>query len=205
MRLNMKVWMVSLSLVAVMALVALGAGINQVWAQSVGSSATVTDTSAATTTMTDTTTVSNTAMMMQNPVRQAGLAAAAKILGMSVSDLSDQLWGGKTLADLAKDGNVKLSDLRTAVQAATKTARQEQLKAGVAKALAAGRITQAHADWLNQGIDNGWLGNGRMAGMGMNGFGNNGMGMGRGMGMRGQRGMNNQKQPPDQSDSSGGK
>jgi hypothetical protein len=102
------------------------------------------------------------------------------------------------------------------VQDATKTARQAQFKAAVAKALAAGRITQDHADWLNQGIDNGWIGNRQLAGMamgmGMNGFGNSGlemgriMGMGPGMGMRGQHFMNRQgqKQPQDQPNSSNG-
>jgi len=211
MRQNTKVWVVSLSLVAAMALVALGVGVNQVWAQ--GGSSNTTDSSASTT-ITDTTTVSNTAKApMPNPVRQAGLEAAAKLLGMSASDLSDQLWGGKTLADLAKDANVKLSDLRTAVQDAMKTARQTQLKAAIDKALAAGRITQDHADWLKQGIDNGWLGNGQMMagmgmdmGMGMNGFGNFGNGMGMGRGMRGQNRMNNQNknQSQGQSDSNSG-
>jgi len=74
--------------------------------------------------------------------------------------------------------------------------------------LADGKITQEHADWLNQGIDNGWLGGGQMAGgLGMNGFGgfgNNDIGMG--MGMGGARGKNHRmqapKQTPDQSDSS---
>ncbi len=211
MRLNVKVWVVSLALVAVMALVAVGVGINQVWAQSGTFDLAAIGASAATAAVTDTTTVSDTTKAaMPNPVRQAGLEAAAKILGMSASDLSDQLWGGKTLADLAKDANVKLSDLRTAVQDATKAARQAQLKAAVAKQVAAGRITQEHADWINEGIDKGWFGVGPMGGgmgMGMNGFGNNGMdmgmGMGRGMGMRGQRGMNNQSQ--DQSGSDSGK
>lgn len=205
MRQNMKVWMVSLSLVAAMALVALGVGVNQVWAQAGDSSAIAAATSAATTTVTDT-------AKAMNPVRQAGLDAAAKMLGMSASDLSDQLWAGKTLADLAKEANVNLSDLRAAMQDATKTARQAQLKTAIDKAVADGRITQDHADWINQGIDNGWLGNGRIAGMvmgmDMNGFGNYGMGhgmrMGRGMGMRGQHHMNSQNHSQSQSDNSNG-
>lgn len=84
---------------------------------------------------------------------QAALEAAAEALGMTVDDLKTQLWGGKTLADLAEEKGVDLADVKTAVEAAQK----EELRARIEQAVTDGNITQENADWLLEGLDKGFL------------------------------------------------
>ena len=83
-----------------------------------------------------------------------GLEAAAEALGMTADELSTQLWGGKTLADLAEEQGVDLADVQSAVEAA----QEEFLREGIQAAVDAGTITQAHADWLLEGLDQGFWG-----------------------------------------------
>jgi hypothetical protein len=103
--------------------------------------------------------------------------AIAKALGLTTEQYDLQVWGGRTLADLADRAGVALKD----VQAAAKTAREATLRTRIADALKAGDITQAQADWLTEGLDNGYMSDGQsMMGVG----GGHGHGGGRG-GMRG--------------------
>lgn len=98
---------------------------------------------------------------------QPGLEAAAKALNLSVDEMSLQMWGGRSLADLAKKQGVELED----VQAAIEAARKEAMRAQIAAAVADGKLTQEQADWMLKGMDEGYT-------------------MGRGMpGMSGMRGM----------------
>jgi hypothetical protein len=108
---------------------------------------------------------------------QAGLEAAAELLGMTADELSTQLWGGRTLADLAEKAGVDLQTLRDAVEAANQAAMEEAMRDAIAQALENGYITQAQADWLLQGLDQGFfpMGRGFGFGHGMRG------GFGRGM------------------------
>jgi hypothetical protein len=85
------------------------------------------------------------------------LAAAAKVLGMTADQLSTQLWGGRTLAQLAEKAGVKLEDVQTAMD----TARQEARRAAIEQAVTDGKLTRAQADWMLQGLDKGYLGRGR--------------------------------------------
>jgi hypothetical protein len=103
---------------------------------------------------------------------QAGLEAAAKALGMTTDELSAELWGGKTLADLADAAGVKLTDLQQAVQDANLTATKDSIK----QAVTDGQMTQDQADWLIEGLDKGYWG-----GEGFGGFGPHGGGPGGGM------------------------
>jgi hypothetical protein len=105
------------------------------------------------------------------PNSQAALEAAAEALGMTADELSTQLWGGKTLAELADEAGVDLQVVRDAVEAA----QLQAVRDAIAQAVEDGSITQAQADWLLEGLENGYWGG--------NGFGH-GFGMGRG-GMRG--------------------
>lgn len=82
------------------------------------------------------------------------LEAAAEALGMTPDELETQLWGGKTLADLAEEQGVALEDVRAAVEAA----REQALRDAIAKAVEEGVITQEHADWLLEGLDKGFFG-----------------------------------------------
>ncbi len=102
---------------------------------------------------------------------QVGLEAAAEVLGMTADELSTALWGGKTLADLAEEAGVDLQDVQDAVNAALEQAKRDAIE----QAAEDGTITREHADWLLEGLDNGYLGGhgfGRFGGMG--GFGGRG-------------------------------
>ena len=96
----------------------------------------------------------------KGPGSQAGLEAAAEALGMTVDELTTQLWGGKTLADLAEEKGIDLAELRATVEAAVQTEREATIRTRVEQALQNGAITQEHADWLLEGLDKGFLGHG---------------------------------------------
>lgn len=96
---------------------------------------------------------------------QVELEAAAEALGMTADELKTQLWGGKTLADLAEEKGIDLADVQTAVEAAQETAMREN----IAQAVEDGTITQEHADWLLEGLEKGFLTDGFGFGHGMGG------------------------------------
>jgi hypothetical protein len=103
---------------------------------------------------------------------EAALEAAAEALGMTADELSTQLWAGESLADLAEEAGVDLQVVQDAVTAANLEAQRE----AIAEAVADGTITQAHADWLLEGLDNGYWGAGSGFGFGPRGFGGRGRG-----------------------------
>ena len=107
---------------------------------------------------------------------EAELAAAAKALGMTTDELSTELWGGKTLADIADEKGVDIAD----VQAAVEAAQVAETKTAIEQAVTDGDITQDKADWLLAGLDAGYWGPGVKGGMGF--------GMGPEMGGPGGRG-----------------
>jgi len=84
------------------------------------------------------------------------LETAAKALNMTADQLSTQLWGGRTLAQLAEKAGVKLEDVQTAMQ----NARKEAQRAAIEQAVGDGLLTRQQADWLLQGLENGYLGHG---------------------------------------------
>jgi len=98
---------------------------------------------------------------------EAGQAAAAKALGMTADELSTQLWGGKTLADLAEKAGVELQAVRDAVTAACAQATRDAIE----QAVTDGRLTRAQADWLLEGLDKGYWGSGSGFGFGFGGHG----------------------------------
>jgi hypothetical protein len=106
---------------------------------------------------------------------QVGLEAAAEVLGLTADELSAQLWGGETLADLAEAAGVDLQDVQDAVTAAHEAAMRENIE----QAVEDGNLTREHADWLLEGLDKGFYG-----GRGFGGFGGKRGFGGRG-GMRG--------------------
>jgi hypothetical protein len=104
--------------------------------------------------------------------------AMATALNLTPTQLFEKLHNGQTLADIAKAQGVDLAK----VQEAANAERVKAMKDAIAQAVKDNKITQAQADWLLQGLDQGYLGKGR-------GFGFEGMG-GRGMhGFPGGRGM----------------
>jgi hypothetical protein len=96
---------------------------------------------------------------------EVGLEAAAEALGMTADELSTQLWGGKTLADLAEEAGVDLQEVQDAVNAALEAAKRDAIE----QAVEAGDLSREHADWLLEGLDNGYWG-----GRGFGGFGGRG-------------------------------
>jgi len=85
---------------------------------------------------------------------QVELDAAAKVLGMTSDELSTALQGGKTLQTIADEAGVAFEDVQAAIQAAHATEMRAQIK----QAVTDGKITQANADWLLEGLDKGYIG-----------------------------------------------
>ena len=109
---------------------------------------------------------------------QTGLDAAAKALNMTTAELQAQLWGGQTLSGLADKAGVDIATVQSAVEAACQQAQIDAIN----QAVTDGKLTQANADWLIEGIQKGYIGGGKF-GFEM-GFGRFGMEMG-GRGHRG--------------------
>jgi hypothetical protein len=99
--------------------------------------------------------------------------AMAQALNLTPTGLFEKLHEGKTLADIAKEQGVDL----TKVQEAANAERVQAMKDAIAQAVNDGKITQAQADWLLKGLEQGYLGKNK-------GFGF-GFGHGGGRGMRG--------------------
>lgn len=117
--------------------------------------------------------------------------AIAEALSLTPTQLFEQLHSGKTLSEIATAQGKTLSD----VQAALNANRVQAMKDKIAQAVADGTITQEQADWLLQGLDQGYF----LGGKGF-GFGFGERGHGRGMrlmpGLRGlDRNGNGTQQP----------
>jgi len=109
------------------------------------------------------------------PGSWANFDATAQALNLTPTQLFEALHSGKTLAEIANTQGVDLAK----VQEAAKAARIQTMKDKIAQAVKDKKITQEQADWLLQGLENGFMGKGRS---GMFGFGRGPMGQG---GMRG--------------------
>lgn len=85
---------------------------------------------------------------------QAELEAAAKALGMTTEELASALKDGKTLQDVADEAGVAFEEVQTTIQAAHAIEMRDRIKQGVTD----GKLTQANADWLLEGLDKGYIG-----------------------------------------------
>lgn len=95
------------------------------------------------------------------------LAAAAEALGMTTEELTAALQSGSTLQELAAEAGVDIEEVRAAIQ----SARETELRERITQAVADGTLTQAKADWLLEGLDQGFLFDGSGFGFG---FGHHG-------------------------------
>jgi hypothetical protein len=102
----------------------------------------------------------------RGPGGEIGMQAAAEALGMTADELTTQLWGGQSLADLAEEAGVALEDVQAAVQDALDQASREAIEDAVEQ----GDLTRDHADWLLEGLDQGYWGAGKFGGFGGPGF-----------------------------------
>jgi hypothetical protein len=105
------------------------------------------------------------------------LEAAANVLGMTVEEVSSALQDGKTLQDLADEAGVDIADVHAAIQAV----HADEMRERIAQALQDGTITQAQADWMLEGLENGYM-MGRGFGHGFGGPRGKGLGYGNGFG-----------------------
>jgi hypothetical protein len=103
--------------------------------------------------------------------------AIAKALNLTPTQLFEQLHSGKTLEEIAKAQGVDLTKIQETAQAT----RLQAMKDSIAQAVKDGKMTQAQADWLLQGIEKGYMPGGRggfdFGGRhgGMRGFGGKGL------------------------------
>ncbi len=80
--------------------------------------------------------------------------AAAEALELTPDQLFTELHSGKTLSDLATEKGVDLQ----AVQDAMAAARKEAMQQAIEQAVADGQISREQADWMLQGLEQGWMG-----------------------------------------------
>jgi hypothetical protein len=109
----------------------------------------------------------------------AGAALVSADEPTTTPELSTQLWGGRTLADMADEAGVDLQTLRDAVEAANQAAMEAAMRDAIEQALEDGYITQEQADWVLEGLEQGFFPMGRGFGFG------HGMRGGFGRGMKG--------------------
>lgn len=79
--------------------------------------------------------------------------AVAEALKLTPTQLFEQLHSGKTLTDIATAQGVDLQKVQDAINAA----RTQEMKDQIAQAVKDGKMTQAQADWLLQGLAQGYL------------------------------------------------
>jgi hypothetical protein len=72
---------------------------------------------------------------------------------MTTDDLIDALQSGKTLEQLAEEAGVELQNVRDAVRAA----HEEEFRARIEQAVEDERMSQEKADWLLDGLEQGFL------------------------------------------------
>ena len=104
----------------------------------------------------------------------------AEALGLTPNELFTESHDeGKSVVDIAEERGVDLDAVHEAVQANRDEARREAIQ----QAVEDGRITQEQADWMLEGIEQGY-GSG-FGGRGMGRHGHFGMGPGLGQGLHG--------------------
>jgi hypothetical protein len=85
-----------------------------------------------------------------------GLQVAAEKLGMTTDELITALQSGKTLEQIAQEKGVDYASIQTAIQQQS----QADLRTRIQQAVTDGTMTQEKADWLLEGLDKGFIGNG---------------------------------------------
>jgi hypothetical protein len=80
--------------------------------------------------------------------------AVAEALGLTPEELFTELHSGKTLTDLAEEKGVDLQAVQDAMAAARKDAMQQAIE----QAVTDGKISREQADWMLQGLEQGWMG-----------------------------------------------
>ena len=89
------------------------------------------------------------------PLSGEALDTIADLLGMTPEEVTTAIQDdGKTLQELADDAGVDMQDIKDAFSGL----REESVRERIETALDEGTLTQGEADWLFEGLDNGYLG-----------------------------------------------
>jgi hypothetical protein len=83
--------------------------------------------------------------------------AAAEALGLTPEELFSELHAGKTLEEIAEAHGVDIQAVRDAMNAV----RTEAMKQAIEQAVADGTMTREQADWMLEGIEQGYAPMGR--------------------------------------------
>lgn len=81
------------------------------------------------------------------------LDVVADLLGMSADEVTAALEDGQTLQDLADKAGVDMEEIKAAMSEIRNASMQERIET----ALEEGNLTQDEADWLLEGLDNGYM------------------------------------------------
>ena len=87
---------------------------------------------------------------------------AAEVLGLTPAELFTELHSGKSLEEIAAAQGVEMEAVRDALKAAQAEARREAIE----QAVEDGKMSQEQADWLLEGLEQGFLPGGRGLGFG---------------------------------------
>ena len=79
--------------------------------------------------------------------------AAAEALGLTPTELAEALHGGKMLAEVAEEQGVALEDLQQAMA----SERASRMREAIERAVESEELTREHADWLLEGLDQGFM------------------------------------------------
>jgi hypothetical protein len=80
----------------------------------------------------------------------------AEKLGMTTDELITALQSGKTLEQIAQEKGVDYATIQTAIQ----EQHQAEFRTRIQQAVTDGTMTQEKADWLLEGLDKGFIGDG---------------------------------------------
>lgn len=85
----------------------------------------------------------------------------AEKLGLTPTELFEQLHDGKTLAEIAEAQGVDPQAIQDEIRDELKATRVQAMKDKIAQAVTDGDMTQEEADWWLLGIEKGWVDGGR--------------------------------------------
>jgi predicted DNA-binding protein YlxM (UPF0122 family) len=87
---------------------------------------------------------------------------AAEALGLTPVEFFTELHEGKSLDEIAEEQGIEMDAVRDAIDAA----RDEALQQAIEQAVEDGNMTQERADWMLEGLEQGFLPRGRGFGRG---------------------------------------
>jgi len=87
---------------------------------------------------------------------------AAEALGLTPEELFTELHSGKSLEEIAEEHGVEMQAVQDALNAAQAEARRQAIE----QAVKDGKMSQAQADWLLKGLEQGFFPGGRGLGFG---------------------------------------